>query len=405
MRAEKFGVVWLALAALIAVAPFISNADPVITCMPWQQTKCGCHQKEDPQTGQCKQDANTYGCPCLDVTNGYPTPGTCISPKTDPPNPHCLGSGQQTKPEDKKGEGGKPPEMPKPPESKDSPPPPSGSGSGQEATSTFGENGFPSSGSGASSSGIFGDGGSGFGDGGSGFRFGGGESSSLEQQDLTTCMLQHSAQECVQFILGSTTSISSIGSADILALLRGIAGSPFENGGLWTNIAGLLGTSTAAALQNGGVQLGLPLWLSGTHNLEQLRGVSEAAQQMNEGGINVSAEGDNGQISQNENENQNDIESVGQSGGPAVYIDDSGHLIVRGVDRGTSTPELIAVVREEMQREFEQHQSQSGLYPFTSTFGEPNSTEQQENPGAIESIRNAIAAIVQAIGSLVSGSH
>ncbi|KKW22909.1 MAG: hypothetical protein UY67_C0033G0007 [Candidatus Kaiserbacteria bacterium GW2011_GWA2_52_12] len=118
----KFGIVSVVFSIIISALFFLqyqtTYAAPVIKCDPWEPTDCGCHQKKDPQTNQCKQDANTYGCPCLDVTNGYPTPGTCITPETIGPNPHCKGSG-------KKAEGeGKPPQMPQLPQPPKSEPKP-----------------------------------------------------------------------------------------------------------------------------------------------------------------------------------------------------------------------------------------------------------------------------------------
>ena len=112
MRTLHINVIAVAIGIILFFVVAFVHAEPVVKCEPWSQTKCACHQKEDPKTGKCKKDANTYGCPCLDVTNGHPTPGTCITPEANGPNPHCKGSGEKPKGE------GKPPEIPKPPESK-----------------------------------------------------------------------------------------------------------------------------------------------------------------------------------------------------------------------------------------------------------------------------------------------
>lgn len=80
--------------------------------------ECPCAKVKNPQTGKCEQKSiaeNPYMCPlyCKDTTQGHVTQGTCVAPF------RCKGElcdGKECKQD--KGEGMKPPELPKPPESK-----------------------------------------------------------------------------------------------------------------------------------------------------------------------------------------------------------------------------------------------------------------------------------------------
>ncbi len=85
-------------------------------CLPYAIPPCACGTKMGAKG--CEPDpANKFGCPCMDVTNGFPTPGTCIAtfkcqasggsgmppmppmippPMPSPPSDPCSGGGTGT---------------------------------------------------------------------------------------------------------------------------------------------------------------------------------------------------------------------------------------------------------------------------------------------------------------------
>jgi len=327
MRAGYISLVPLALFALLSFSPLFASAVLVQDCNP-MVPECPCGMVKG-SSGQCDQQGeNKNGCPCLDMTNKFPTPGVCSMAA---PGNHCKGSGDQKKPEE-----GKPPEMPKMPEM-----PKGGGGGGDQSQPT--STSPTASSSSTDMSGLFGATSDlpGYGNPGSP------GASNGQNQTLSDCLLDLSGlQQCIKNIFG-TTSVSVIGSDNILTLLRALATTQGQSS--WATLNPIVGTSGQSILPTSA--LGIPMWFGSNNDIADVNGLTpdeEHASRDNENGNGYS----------------NDASSS--------------------------------------QTQFERQQSEANLYPFSSTFNSPTSTPEEQHAGIIGSIRDSITGIIHAIAALVS---